>query len=74
VSDFWETLVDFVAAEMRGKAWEQERIIKRIREEFPKLLKQHGLVIIPEVFDYFIEQIKQDKMSDPSDKLDTPEE
>lgn len=49
-----------------GAYWEQERIIQRIKEELPKMLRQHGLVIIPEVFDYFIEQIKQDKMSDPS--------
>ncbi len=57
-----------------GAKAEQERMVRRIKEEFPKLLKQHGLVIIPEVFDYFIEQIKQHKMSDHSDKLDTPEE
>lgn len=57
-----------------GVRTEQERITKRIKEELSEMLRQHGLVIIPEVFDYFIEQIKQDKMSDPSDKLETPNE
>jgi hypothetical protein len=67
-NDFWDTLVDFVAAEMRGKAMEQERMIQRIKEELPEMLKQHGLVIIEEVFDYFIEQIKQDKTSNKGEQ------
>jgi hypothetical protein len=33
-NDFWQTIGDFVAAEMRGAEQERERIIKLLEENF----------------------------------------
>ena len=50
-NDFWQTIGDFVAAEMRGAEQERERIVKIIekRRDYDcssALCKKHGLLCI----------------------------
>ena len=42
----------------RGAAKEQDRIIELLEGYLQKLLHNHGLIIIPEQFDYLIALIK----------------